>query len=174
MNIPNPKMVIAPHPIKLARYSARLDWPNESCGLLLRRRNEAWPHKQQTFYQAHSNLATDPRRHFRISPVVMRKALDSGELLAVVHSHPDGFGPSEADRRAQKAMGVPWIVLPVIPDSRGHRHRVKDPILVDADNPDMTVLIRMEETIDCMTLGEGRREDARIKAALEKAYAQNG
>ena len=104
-----------------ARQHARRAWPAESCGLLLRTGSGA------VVYRPQRNLAGDPQVRFRMSNRVLRQALDSGTVVALVHSHPDGSGPSEADRRAQHATGVPWLVLPLT------RQTVMEPVAIDPD-----------------------------------------
>ena len=105
---------------------ARRVWPEESCGLLIR----GWG--GTVAYQPHRNLAGKPRTEFRLNTRRLQKALDRGQVLAVVHSHPDGSGPSETDRRAQKAMAVPWIVLPLSRD--GDALLPLQPVLIDLDS----------------------------------------
>lgn len=54
------------------------------------------------------NVAEDPTRYFRVAPRTMASAMSRG-LLAVVHSHPNGWAvPSEADMRGQLDTNVPW------------------------------------------------------------------
>lgn len=64
------------------------------------------------------NIATDPegrtdpakwrRRHFDGGDPVI-ELIAAEQLLALVHSHPDGpEGPSARDQRQQTAMGIPW------------------------------------------------------------------
>ena len=57
------------------------------------------------------NCHLDPNNFFAVSKRALASAMSRG-LLAVVHSHPDGFSaPSEADMVGQLATGVPWGVL---------------------------------------------------------------
>ncbi|MCY1360819.1 NlpC/P60 family protein [compost metagenome] len=57
------------------------------------------------------NLAKDPTRTFHVHQKTMAAALSRG-LLAVVHSHPDGYSvPSEADMVGQINTAVPWGIV---------------------------------------------------------------
>lgn len=78
--------------------------PQESCGLLLSANG-------QTVYRPCTNTAADPCRNFEISPAQWAAAEDAGEVLAVVHAHPDGQPfLSAADRAAQLANPLPWLL----------------------------------------------------------------
>jgi proteasome lid subunit RPN8/RPN11 len=57
------------------------------------------------------NTHQDPANYFSVAPRTLASAMKRG-LLAVVHSHPDGFAaPSEADMRSQIDSAVPWGLL---------------------------------------------------------------
>jgi len=91
-----------------ARAHAARAFPAESCGLALRA-GRAFK------YLPCENLAPDPKTRFEIAPKVVLKAQKSGALAAVIHSHPAPLPacPSEADMRAQVAMGALWGIVPV-------------------------------------------------------------
>lgn len=64
----------------------------------------------ETVYRPSLNVALAPRHQFEISPDEWLKFGDS--VLAVVHSHPDGEPYlSGADRQAQLATAVPWVLV---------------------------------------------------------------
>ncbi|WP_432218765.1 C40 family peptidase [Pseudomonas kribbensis] len=82
-------------------------YPDECCGLLIREGR-----KQR--YVPCRNTATTPSEHFRLAPQDYAAAEECGEILAVVHSHPDyPATASEADRVACEASGLPWHILEV-------------------------------------------------------------
>ena len=58
------------------------EYPKECCGLLL-----AVGRKQQ--YYPCRNVSTEPNEEFRIAPEEYAAAEDIGEVIGVVHSHPD-------------------------------------------------------------------------------------
>jgi proteasome lid subunit RPN8/RPN11 len=82
---------------------ARDQSPRESCGLLIicKGKEKYWPCK---------NLASQ-NNQFIICPHDYAQAEDSGEIVAVIHSHPMGTSePSQADRVSCEASGVPWHI----------------------------------------------------------------
>lgn len=83
---------------------AAAEWPSESCGLVVR-----------TFdydvYLPCRNAAADDAAEFEISADDWLEAEAYGEILAVVHSHPQGEPfLSGADRQMQRAHGLPWAL----------------------------------------------------------------
>lgn len=57
------------------------------------------------------NIAENPTETFEISPGVWQLAESKGEIVAVVHSHPNGEPfLSGADRQMQIQTGLPWIL----------------------------------------------------------------
>ncbi len=80
--------------------------PRESCALLVNVSGI-----EQLFIC--QNLS-EQKNHFILDPKDYARAEDSGELLAVVHSHVfiPPF-PSEADKVACEASGLPWLICSV-------------------------------------------------------------
>lgn len=79
-------------------------FPRESCGLLIIERG------RQTYVRC-DNIATGADQ-FAIDPNDYAGAECRGEIVAVVHSHPNASPqPSEADRVSCEASGLPWHIL---------------------------------------------------------------
>jgi proteasome lid subunit RPN8/RPN11 len=78
--------------------------PNEVCGLIVIRKGKQiyWPCK---------NLANGSDQ-FILDPEDYSKADEAGDIVAVVHSHPNmSAKPSQADLVACEASGLPWFII---------------------------------------------------------------
>ncbi|WP_249818884.1 C40 family peptidase, partial [Escherichia coli] len=65
--------------------------------------------------------AYEPEAYFRIAPEDWLRAEMSGEIVALVHSHPGGLPwLSEADRRLQIKSALPWWLV-----CRGDIHKFR-------------------------------------------------
>lgn len=83
---------------------AQKEYPKECCGLLV-------SCKSEVLYFPCTNLAKG-EEHFILDPRDYALAANRGEVLAVVHSHPDSSPePSQADKTACEATGVLWYIL---------------------------------------------------------------
>lgn len=80
-------------------------YPAECCGLIVRA-------GRQRRYIACENTHDQPAEFFRISGEAWADAEDAGEVLAVVHSHPDA-GPhaSAEDLKGCHESGLPWVIM---------------------------------------------------------------
>lgn len=83
------------------------EYPRECCGLVVATADgEA--------YVPCRNLAETPSEHFRLPADDYAAAEDLGEVLAVVHSHPNAVAtPSDADRTMCEASGLRWHIVSV-------------------------------------------------------------
>lgn len=83
---------------------AKSHTPVESCGLVI-----IFKGKQQ--YRACKNLAHGSD-NFILDPSDYEKADNDGEIVAVVHSHPNAScKPSQADLVSCEASGLPWFII---------------------------------------------------------------
>lgn len=80
------------------RIHAKDCYPNECCGLIV-----------GDMYYPCDNIAPNPKDSFEIDPVALVEL--SGEIQAIVHSHPDGEPlPSEVDKVQMGLHDVPWVI----------------------------------------------------------------
>lgn len=83
------------------------EYPMEACGLVVVTRG------RQAFIPC-PNTASVAADQFRISAEAWAAAEDSGDVIAVVHSHPDAPAiASEHDRVVCEATDVPWFIVSV-------------------------------------------------------------
>jgi proteasome lid subunit RPN8/RPN11 len=87
------------------RLHAASAFPKESCGVLL-------VQKGKLQYCPCANLACAADVHFILSPDDLAKCEELGDVVAVVHSHPNTPpDPSIADRVGCEASGLPWLIV---------------------------------------------------------------
>ena len=87
------------------RAHAERDFPKEACGTVIVRRGKQ-------VYVPCANLAASPAEHFVLSPEDYARAEDEGEVIRIVHSHPNiAPAPSEADKVGCENSGVPWLIV---------------------------------------------------------------
>lgn len=84
---------------------AEQKYPEECCGFILETEGEV------TFYKA-SNISETPQSSFAIDPRDYSKAEDSGNIIAIVHSHCNSnANPSEADKVSCESSQLPWLIV---------------------------------------------------------------
>ena len=87
------------------RRHAEQAFPAEACGLLIRTGSGR-------IYMPCRNVATTVAEHFVIALESWCSAEDQGQVLAVVHSHPNGSPrPSQADRVSCELHELPWAIV---------------------------------------------------------------
>lgn len=93
------------------RAHAVSTFPRECCGLIV-------VVKGKEKYFPCRNIAMTPQEHFVLAPEEYAEAEDYGEVIGVVHSHPNVPNlPSEADKVACESSQLPWHIVHVsIPD----------------------------------------------------------
>ncbi len=88
---------------------AAAEQPRECCGLLLR---DAEDGTLRYLTARNTEPGTGGQDRFRLHPDDYAAAEDAGEVLAVVHSHPNASAnPSMADRVGCEKSGLPWVVI---------------------------------------------------------------
>lgn len=94
------------------RAHAVREYPKECCGLVI-------ADGKRERYIPCTNAATG-NDHFRLPKEEYAAAEDQGEIMAVVHSHPDTPArPSEADMQGCEGSGLPWTIVHVSKDDAG-------------------------------------------------------
>lgn len=93
------------------RAHAEREFPREACGLLA-------VIKGRLEYVPCRNIAQDQNEQFGIAPEDLADVEDQGEIVGIVHSHPNvPARPSAADKVQCEASGLPWHIVHVsIPD----------------------------------------------------------
>lgn len=85
---------------------AEAEYPKESCGLVIKSGK-----KTRYIPCVNQSGALD---NFKISALEYSLAEDQGEIVQIVHSHPDAPAtPSEADLVSCEASGLPWLIIEV-------------------------------------------------------------
>jgi proteasome lid subunit RPN8/RPN11 len=91
--------------LKRIREHAESEYPKECCGLVI-------ICKGRQVYVPCKNQATTEEAHFVICPEDFAQAEDMGEVIRIVHSHPNLAAlPSEADKVGCEHSGVPWLIV---------------------------------------------------------------
>lgn len=86
------------------RKHAVAEFPRESCGVVIRVDSEL-------IYVPCRNIADD-ENEFMFHPHDYAAAEDSGDLVAIVHSHPRGNSEmSEPDKEAFKYSDTDWMIV---------------------------------------------------------------
>ena len=100
-------------------------YPEEGCGLLLNRRGKL-------VWVPCENTAEDKRNYFEMSSKDYIKASLSGDIHAIVHSHPDFSAElSESDIKMSDFLQIPFIVfsVPDLEKVEYYPKRIRSPLL---------------------------------------------
>lgn len=85
---------------------AQQEYPRESCGLVVLR------HGRLKYFPC-KNIA-EKAAHFVLDPLDYVRAEDSGDVVGIIHSHPNvGPQPSQADLVSCELSGLPWYIVAV-------------------------------------------------------------
>ena len=100
-----PLIALPGHVLSAIRAHAEEQFPKECCGVVIVRKGKA-------VYVPCPNVAQTPDAQFVISGEDYAAAEDQGEVIRIVHSHPNmSPQPSEADKVGCEASGVPWLIV---------------------------------------------------------------
>lgn len=92
--------MFGPDIVAAIQLDAVARYPQESCGLVTAAGYEPFP-----------NIHPTPATHFEMPEEALAR-LTTGDVLAVVHSHPGGpLAPSAEDQRQQIATALPWGIV---------------------------------------------------------------
>nr|WP_310615852.1 C40 family peptidase [Pantoea cypripedii] len=88
------------------REHVAAEYPNEACGVIIQA-------GQSQEYIPCRNISDKPTEHFTLAPDDMAEAEERGEVLMIIHSHPDVVQliPSELDRIQCDHSGVEWGIM---------------------------------------------------------------
>lgn len=102
--------------VKAIQEHAISVFPEESCGVIVAK-------GRKEVYVPCRNALEKPeyrREGFRIAKQDLAQALEMGEIIAYVHSHPNESNkPSEGDLVSMEATGVPWVIVSTYQDLMG-------------------------------------------------------
>ena len=121
-------------------------YPNEACALIV------GVGKKARFFPC-ANLSSEPRTSFRLDPADYARAEDTGEILAIWHSHVDTpTTPSDADRAGCEATELPWLISAVHKQGETFEHH--KPVILEPNGFQMPYLERpyIFGTFDCYSL----------------------
>ena len=92
--------------LEAVRKHAREAHPNESCGVVV-------VQKGRRRYIPCRNVSATPKEAFEVHPEDYAAAEDKGEVVLIVHSHPDSKNaePSLDDIQGCNAVNVPWLIV---------------------------------------------------------------
>jgi proteasome lid subunit RPN8/RPN11 len=87
------------------RSHAAREYPRECCGLVI-------VEKGRERYVPCTNAAITASEHFVLPATEFAAAEDRGEIVRLIHSHPDvSAWPTDADRRSCEVSGLPWTII---------------------------------------------------------------
>ena len=92
--------------LDLIKQHVEREYPNEACGLIVD------TGKIQKYIPC-NNISDKPTEHFEISPEEQLGAEKQGEIIMIIHSHPDvpKLVPSEFDRIQCDHSGIEWGIM---------------------------------------------------------------
>jgi proteasome lid subunit RPN8/RPN11 len=112
-------IVLSPPCLKQIVDATEAAYPDEACGLLVGRDDDAKVIYITEVHQS-ENLADDPRRHFEVDPALrlgLHKRLrdEADTVVGLFHSHPDQPAqPSETDLTRAWEPELIWLITSVV------------------------------------------------------------
>ena len=83
----------------------KVEYPKEACGVIIIK-------KGKEKYIPCKNLAENAHDDFVLNPKDYYKATKEGDVVKIVHSHPNGTcSPSSLDQAACDALGINWLIV---------------------------------------------------------------
>ncbi|MEZ2586157.1 C40 family peptidase [Kluyvera intermedia] len=88
------------------RQHAAAEYPKEACGVIIQS-------GQSQIFIPCRNIADKPEDMFTLSPEDQQEASTRGEIIMIIHSHPDvvSLVPSEIDRIQCDWSGIEWGIM---------------------------------------------------------------
>ncbi|WP_428945310.1 C40 family peptidase [Pantoea sp. FN060301] len=92
--------------INAVRAHVEAEYPNEACGVVIQ------SGRSQSYIPCR-NISDTPSEHFSLAPQDYAAAEEQGEVLMIIHSHPDvvQLVPSEMDRVQCDHSGIEWGIM---------------------------------------------------------------
>ena len=83
----------------------KVEYPKEACGVIILK-------KGKEKYIPCKNLAENAHDDFVLNPKDYYKATKEGDVVKIVHSHPNGTcSPSSLDQIACDTLGIDWLIV---------------------------------------------------------------
>ena len=109
---------------EILKYLSEI-YPEEGCGLLVNK-------KGKIYWVPCENVSENKKEDFIISAEDYIKASLSGDIYAIVHSHPDSScEPSDYDKKTSDFLGIPFIIysLPSFEKYEYTPKKLRNPLL---------------------------------------------
>lgn len=121
-------------------------YPSEACGFVVGSGKKA-------FFMPCNNTSPSPSDQFVIDPNDYARAEDSGEILAIWHSHPNlPTTPSEADRAGCEMWGIPWLISSISKEGNVFAHQGPELVTPSGFQTDYVGRPYIFGTFDCYSL----------------------
>jgi proteasome lid subunit RPN8/RPN11 len=99
--------------LEVIRAEGVVNFPNESCGLIIAK-------GKKSVVVVCQNISEHPRNQFLISAESQASAAEQGEIIGVWHTHINiPAVASEADRAGCELTGVPWFIVAIYQNEIG-------------------------------------------------------
>lgn len=131
--------------LEAIRDHARDDFPNEACGVLLRR-------GKRIVARRCANIDKKPARFFEIAQEELDQCRAEGEIVAIYHSHPHRTSkPSDADTAHCNVGDHPWVIVG-IRRNETQEFELDDPVVISPEDLPYEGRPYVEGVYDCYGL----------------------